>query len=333
MNFDQLLTNFLSPPILFFLLGLLATLVKSDLELPAPLPKILSLYLLLAIGFQGGVELAHSGLTVQIASTLGVAMIAAVVVPVYTYFVLRLKLDSANAAAIAATYGSISAVTFITAAAFLDATKVPYSGHMVAAMALMESPAIVVGVVFARLAAKRSAKPGADSADAEPVDWGHIGRDAFLNGSVFLLVGSLIVGALTGNRPGAVALVPFTNELFTGVLALFLLDMGIIAARRLGDLRRAGVFLSCFAIIVPLVNAALGLLGAWLLGLGHGDGLLFVILCASASYIAVPAAMRLAIPEANPSLYVTMSLALTFPFNILIGIPLYEAAVTAVLGP
>jgi hypothetical protein len=130
-----------------------------------------------------------------------------------------------------------------------------------------------------------------------------------------------------------VALVPFTNELFTGVLALFLLDMGIIAARRLGDLRRAGVFLTCFAIIVPLVNAALGLLGAWLLGLGHGDGLLFVILCASASYIAVPAAMRLAIPEANPSLYVTMSLALTFPFNILIGIPLYEAAVTAVLGP
>ena len=332
MNFDQLLTNFLSPPILFFLLGLIATLVKSDLELPSPLPKILSLYLLLAIGFRGGVELAHSGLTFQIAATLGVAMAAAIVVPVYTYYILRLRLDAANAAAIAATYGSISAVTFITAAAFLDSTKVAYSGHMVAAMALMESPAIVVGVVFARLAAKNAAKTGGDLSETEPVDWGHIGRDAFLNGSVFLLVGSLIVGALTGNRPGAVALVPFTNQLFTGVLALFLLDMGIIAARRLGDLRRAGVFLVGFAILVPLLNATLGLLGARLLGLGHGDGLLFVILCASASYIAVPAAMRLAIPEANPSLYVTMALAVTFPFNILIGIPLYEAAVTAVLG-
>jgi len=331
MNVDQLLTNFLSPPILFFLLGMVATLVRSDLELPAPLPKILSLYLLLAIGFRGGVELAHSGLTAQVAATLGVAVLAAVAVPVYTYFILRLRLDPANAAAIAATYGSISAVTFITATAFLDATRVAYSGHMVAAMALMESPAIVVGVVFARLAAKRAA--AAAAGEVEPIDWGHIGRDAFLNGSVFLLVGSLLVGAATGNRVGSAALAPFTNQMFTGVLALFLLDMGIIAARRLGDLRRAGIFLGAFAILVPLLNAALGLLAARLLGLGHGDALLFVILCASASYIAVPAAMRLAVPEANPSLYVTMALALTFPFNILVGIPLYEAAVLAFIGP
>jgi len=331
MNFDQLLTNFLSPPILFFLLGMVATLVRSDLELPAPLPKILSLYLLLAIGFRGGVELAHSGITVHVAATLAVAVLAAVAVPVYTYFILRLRLDPANAAAIAATYGSISAVTFITATSFLDATGVAYSGHMVAAMALMESPAIVVGVVFARLAAKRAAAAGAG--EVEPIDWGHIGRDAFLNGAVFLLVGSLLVGAATGNRVGSAALAPFTDQMFTGVLALFLLDMGIIAARRLGDLRRAGFFLVAFAVLVPLLNAALGLLASRLLGLGHGDALLFVILCASASYIAVPAAMRLAIPEANPSLYVTMALALTFPFNIIVGIPLYEAAVLAFIGP
>ncbi len=329
MNTAQLLGNFLSPPILFFLLGLAATLVRSDLELPSPLPKILSLYLLFSIGFRGGMELAHSGLTTHVATTLGVAILAAVAVPAYTYFILRVRLDPANAAAIAATYGSISAVTFITATAFLDANKIAYSGHMVAAMALMESPAIVVGVVFARLAAKRAA----GGAETEAFDWGRVGRDAFLNGSVFLLVGSLLVGAITGNRPGAEALKPFSHQLYAGVLALFLLDMGIVAARRLADLRRAGVFLVAFAITVPLVNAALGLLAARLIGLDHGDALLFVILCASASYIAVPAAMRLAIPEANPSLYVTMALALTFPFNILIGIPLYQAAVTAVIGP
>ncbi len=326
MNTAQLLTNFLSPPILFFLLGLAATLVKSDLELPSPLPKILSLYLLFAIGFRGGVELAHSGLNSQVAATLGTAIFAAVAVPIAAFFILRVKLDASNAAAIAATYGSVSAVTFITATAFLEATKLPYSGHMVAAMALMESPAIVVGVVCARLAARRTAGGSA-------TDWGHLGKEAFLNGSVFLLVGSLLVGALTGNHPGAETLRPLTNQLFPGVLALFLLDMGIVAARRLGDLRRAGFFLVAFALLTPLVNAALGLGAARLLGLGHGDALLFMLLCASASYIAVPAAMRLAIPEANPSLYVTMSLALTFPFNILVGIPLYHTAVTAVIGP
>lgn len=325
MTTAQLLANFLSPPILFFLLGLSATLVRSDLELPSPLPKILSLYLLLAIGFKGGAELAQSGLSTQVALTLGAAILTALIVPVYSFYLLRLKLDAPNAAAIAATYGSVSAVTFITAAAFLDATKTPYSGHMVAAMALMESPAIIIGVLFARLASR--------SSGTEATDWGHLLRDAFLNGSVFLLLGSLLVGAITGNQPGAAALKPFTQHLFPGVLALFLLDMGIVAARRLGDLRRAGLFLAAFAVLIPLANAALGLAASHLLGLAHGDAFLFVILCASASYIAVPVALRVAVPEANPSIYVTMALALTFPFNLLLGLPLYQFAVSAVIGP
>jgi uncharacterized protein len=319
MDLSTVATNFVSPPILFFLLGMAATLVRSDLELPAPLPKVLSLYLLLAIGFRGGVELSHNPIDTHVALTLGAAILAAIVVPIYAFAILRLKLDVANAAAIAATYGSISAVTFITAANFLDQKGVPYSGHMVAAMALMESPAIIVGVLFARLGGPRK--------DVEAVDWGHTARDAFLNGSVFLLVGALAIGWLTGAR-GETALAPFTHGLFQGVLALFLLDLGIVAARRLGDLRRMGWFLPSFAVLLPLTNAALALGAARLLGLSAGDTLLFMVLCASASYIAVPAAMRLAIPEANPSLYVTLALAITFPLHIVIGIPLYHSLVS-----
>jgi uncharacterized protein len=320
MDLSTVATNFVSPPILFFLLGMLATLVRSDLELPAPLPKVLSLYLLFAIGFRGGSELAHNPIDAHVAITLVAAILAAVIVPIYAYAILRLKLDVPNAAAIAATYGSISAVTFITAANFLDQKGVAYSGHMVAAMALMESPAIVVGVLFARLGRSKA------QAGAEPMQWNHLIRDAFLNGSVFLLVGALIIGWLTGAR-GEAALAPFTNELFQGALALFLLDMGIVAARRLGELRRMGWFLPTFAIVVPLTNAFLGLGVARLIGLSPGDALLFMTLCASASYIAVPAAMRLAVPEANPSLYVTLSLAITFPLHIIVGIPFYQSLV------
>lgn len=317
MDTSFLLANFLSPPILFFLLGVVATFFRSDLDLPQPLPKVLSLYLLFAIGFRGGAELSHSGLTGGVMLVLGAAMFMAFAVPLYTFFILRLKLDVANAAAVAATYGSVSAVTFITAAAFLDLANVTYSGHMVAAMALMESPAIIVGVVFHRLFASK---------DGTALSWSHLSRDAFLNGSVLLLIGALLIGMVTGPK-GETLLKPFTHDLFPGVLALFLLDMGIIAARRFGELKKVGIFCVSFATLVPLLNAALGLGLAHLIGLGPGDAFLFVILCASASYIAVPAAVRIAVPEANPSLYVTMSLAITFPFNILIGIPLYWWAI------
>ena len=213
----------------------------------------------------------------------------------------------------------------VTAAAFLDATRTPYSGHMVAAMALMESPAIILGVLFARL--------GARAAGRDAPDWRHLLRDAFLNGSVYLLVGSLVIGYLTAaNSPNSVEkMLPFTDKLFYGVLSFFLLDMGIVAAQRLNDLRRAGSFLIGFAVLMPLFNALVGALIARALGLEPGNALLFVVLCASASYIAVPAAMRMTVPEANPSFYISTALGVTFPFNIIVGIPLYMGLVNALI--
>lgn len=318
MDFNLVIGNFLNPPILFFFLGLAAVFVKSDLEIPAPIPKILSLYLLFAIGFKGGVGLAASGFGTRIVVVLIAAVLMASIVPLYAFFVLRRKLPLADAAAIAATYGSISAVTFITAAAFLDKLGIAYGGYLVAAMALMESPAIIVAVALYRL---RSA-----DGNSESFSWKELWRDAFFNGSVFLIMGSLLIGALSGEA-GAKTLKPFTGDIFAGVLCFFLLDMGIVAARRLGDLRRAGMFLTAFAILLPLFNAALAIPLAYALNLSAGDAFMFTILCASASYIAVPAAMRLSIPEANPSLYVPMSLAITFPFNIIAGMPIYLAII------
>ncbi len=324
MDLSFALSNFLSPPILFFFLGLLAVLVRSDLEIPQPIPKFLSLYLMLAIGFKGGVELGHSNPGGQVLLTLGAAIAMAAVVPVYCFFILRRRLNVYNAAAIAATYGSVSAVTFVTATAFLDQSGIPYGGYMVAAMALMESPAIVVAVILARLALS---KPGPDdTAPALETGWSHLLRDAFFNSSVFLILGSLLVGVITGDR-GQAALQPFTNGLFQGILCFFLLDMGIVAARRLKDLRTSGGFLLGFAILVPLLNALLGIGLSRLLGLGTGDALLLTTLCASASYIAVPAAMRLALPEANPGLSLPLALAVTFPLNITLGLPLYLALI------
>lgn len=318
MDFNLLIGNFLNPPILFFFLGLAAVFVKSDLEIPAPIPKILSLYLLFAIGFKGGVGLATGGLQTRIVVILIAAVVMASVVPLYAFFILRRKLSVADSCAIAATYGSVSAVTFITAAAFLEKLGIAYGGYMVAAMALMESPAIIVAVLLYRLRAAEQ--------NGAVFSWKELWRDAFFNGSVFLIMGSLVVGAASGEA-GAKTLKPFTNDIFAGVLCFFLLDMGIVAARKLGDLRKAGAFLTAFAILLPLVNAAIAIPLAYVLGLSEGDAFMFTILSASASYIAVPAAMRLSIPEANPSLYVPMSLAITFPFNIIAGMPIYLAII------
>ncbi len=321
MDIDLILSNFLNPPILFFFLGMLAVFLHSDLEVPQPIAKFLSLYLLLAIGFKGGVSLYQSGIDYQVAVTIALAMLMASLVPLYSFFILRWRLGVADAAAIAATYGSISAVTFITATSLLVKLDIAYGGHLVAAMALMESPAIIIGVLFYRLF--RTDDQGKDKSE---FSWSELLRDAFFNGSVLLLIGSLVIGAMTGES-GKQALQPFTGDLFKGLLAFFLLDMGLVAARRLRDLRKAGIFLVSFGILVPLLNAALGLGVAYWAGLPLGDAFLFVVLCASASYIAVPAAVRLAIPEANPSLYVPMSLAITFPFNIIVGLPLYLQAI------
>ena len=323
MDSSLVLQNLLTPPVLFFFLGVIAVLVRSDLEIPAPLPKLFSLYLLLAIGFKGGLELQHSGISGPVLPTIGAAVLMSLAVPLLSFAVLRIKLDPFNAAAIAATYGSISAVTFITAESFLETQKLPHDGFMVAALALMESPAIIVGLLLVKLASNQ------DRPNNGRMRWGAVLHEAMLNGSVYLLVGSLVIGYLSaGNSPQSVEkMLPFTDKLFYGALSFFLLDMGIVAAQRLGDLRRAGSFLIAFSVLMPLFNALVGALIARGLGLEAGNALLFVVLCASASYIAVPAAMRMTVPEANPSYYISTALGLTFPFNIIVGIPLYMALV------
>lgn len=267
--------------------------------------------------------LSQSELNATVLSTLLAAVVLAVVVPLYSFFLLRWRLGAADAAAIAATYGSVSAVTFVTAAGYLDASSIPWSGHLVAAMALMESPAILVGIVLYQR--YRADDNGGATAR---IGWSWLLRESCLNSSVFLILGSMAVGWISG--PAGMAQVgSLVQDLFIGMLCLFLLDMGIVAARRLISSRtdtgagRMG-FLITFALIMPLANAALTVVVAWQLGLSEGDAVLLIVLAASASYIAVPAAMRLALPEADPGLYLPMSLAVTFPFNLIVGIPLYH---------
>lgn len=321
MDPSLVLQNLLSPPVLFFGLGLLSVLLRSDLEIPAPLPKLFSLYLLLAIGLKGGIELQHSGLDRLVLLTIGAALTMAVLVPITSFLLLRTRFDTYNAAALAAAYGSISAVTFITAETFLGSLAIPFDGFMVAALALMESPAIIIGLLLVRLTAPRAEGPG--------LQWGSLLHEAFLNSSVLVLVGSLVIGVLSAaySPAGITKMEPFTEQLFYGALSFFLLDMGIVAGQRLRELQATGAFLIGFALLSPPLHAIVGLGVSLLLHLPQGDALLFMVLCASASYIAVPAAMRMTVPQANPSLYITASLGLTFPFNIVVGIPLYMAAV------
>jgi uncharacterized protein len=332
MDISLIQSNILNPPVLFFFLGMLAIFVQSDLEIPNPLPKLFSLYLLVSIGFKGGHELFQSGLSPLIIATLFAAVFMASIVPVYSFFILRIKLDTYNAAAIAATYGSISAVTFITASSLLDKLQIPYGGHMVAALALMESPAIVVGLILVRVFAAKQAKVDGDVDPDESTEtsWGEVLREAFLNGSVLLLIGSVIIGVATGLDGWNKVHLFVEKDLFYGALMFFLLDMGLVAARRIQDLRQTGMFLIGFAILMPIFNALIGIVLAKVIGMGQGDALLFAVLCASASYIAVPAAMRMTVPEANPSLYVSMALAITFPFNIIVGIPIYLQAINMI---
>jgi hypothetical protein len=327
MQSSLVLQNLLSAPVLFFFLGILAVLLGSDLEIPSPLPKLFSLYLLLAIGFRGGVELANSGLGALVLLTISAAVLMSILVPISSFVMLRTRLDPYNAAAVAASYGSISAVTFITAQSFLNVLKVPFDGFMVAALALMESPAIVVGIVMAKLTG--GSLNDQDGEEAQGLRWQEILQEAFLNGSIFLLIGSLVIGYLVAafSPAGVDKMEPFTEKLFYGALCFFLLDMGLIAAQRLQDLRQAGPFLIGFAVVAPLLHALVGLGISRMLGLNQGDALLFMVLCASASYIAVPAAMRMTVPQANPSLYISTSLGVTFPFNVIVGIPIYMALV------
>jgi len=315
----------LDPAVLFFAIGLFAGLVKSNLEIPPQVARFLALYLLMALGLKGGFALAQSGLTYEVGAGLVAALILAIVVPLVSYALLRRFLSGFDAAALAATYGSVSAVTFITATQHLDIHQVPYGGHMAAAMALMESPAILIAIIFAnRLRSQQGGVLAASRA-------GSILRESFTEGAQLLLLGAMLVGIISGDA-GKLAMQPFTGDLFKGLLAFFLLDMGLQAARNLPGLKGKSPWIISYAVAAPLVHATLALLLAFGLGLSAGDGTLLMVLAASASYIAVPAVLRHALPEANPSLYVGLSLGVTFPLNLLLGIPLYSTIAARVLS-
>ena len=312
--------SFLDPAILFFAFGLLAGALRSNLELPPPIARFLSLYLLMALGLKGGFALAKSGLTVEVAVSLGCAIALAVAVPALGYALLVRRLSRFDAAAVAATYGSVSAVTFITAVQHLETHGIAYGGHMAAAMALMESPAIVMAVVLATLARRQAHRTAAE----QPRGLGPVLHESLTDGAQLLLLGAMAVGLLTGEA-GQRAMQPFAGDLFKGMLAFFLLDMGLLAARNIGTLKGRSAWLLAYAVGAPLAHAALAFALAAVAGLSVGNAALLMVLAASASYIAVPAVLRTAIPEASPSLYFGMSLGLTFPLNILLGIPLYVA--------
>lgn len=323
----------LDPAILFFVFGVLAGMLRSNLQIPAPISRFLSLYLLMALGLKGGFALAQSGLTLEVAGTLGIAVLLAMIVPLLGYPLLRRLLNGYDATALAATYGSVSAVTFITTIQFLENQHIAYGGHMAAAMALMESPAIIMAVLLANRLRQQAGQTegGQTEGGHTPTPLGKILHESFTDGAQLLLLGAMLIGLLTGEA-GKAAMAPFSVDLFKGMLAFFLLDMGLMTARNLGGLKGKSPWLLAYAILAPLAHAALALGLASLAGASAGNAALLMALAASASYIAVPAVLREAIPEANPSLYFGMSLGLTFPFNILLGIPLYVGVAQAVLG-
>jgi len=331
-----LLRTLVDPALLFFVFGLAAGALRSNLEIPPPIAKALSLFLLMSIGFKGGTSLAATGFTPTAWLALGAAVLLALAVPAYTFAILRRRLDPFDAAGIAATYGSVSAVTFITAVAFLDRLGVPYGGHMAVALVVMELPAIVMALVLAnwirsQRAAAATPAGGAIALGAPgqaPASIGRVLHDAFTDGAHLLLVGSLLIGYLSG-ADGKAAMDSFFGSLQKGVLAFFLLDVGLLVAARARALESQGVFLAAFGVVVPIANAALAALLGKLLGLPLGDAFLLAVLAASASYIVVPAVLRYAVPEANAGLYFGMALAITFPFNIVVGLPLYFAVLSA----
>ena len=335
--------NLLDPAILFFVFGVLAGALRSNLEIPPAIAKFLSLYLLMALGLKGGFALAKSGLTPEIMVSLIAAMIMAFVVPVLGYAFLKNRIARFDAAAVAAAYGSVSAVTFVTAVQTLENSGLTVGGHMAVAMVLMESPAIIVAVLLAntlRAAAPSSANlvisAGGTAAvgglSAGPsISVGKILHESLTHGAHLLLLGSMLIGYLSGEA-GKTTMQPFSGDLFKGMLAFFLLDMGLMVARNFSDARKASPVLIGYAVLGPLVHATLALGLSWLLSLPVADAALLMVLSASASYIVVPAVLRYAIPEANPAVYFGLSLGITFPLNILFGIPVYTAVAQHVLG-
>lgn len=314
------LATLTSPVILFFVLGLLAAVARSDLTIPEPIAKALSIYLMIAIGLKGGVALAKTGLGLDALAALGAGVLASFLLPFPAYGLLRSigRLDQTNAGAVAAHYGSVSVVTFVTASEIIVASGMEPAGYMVAVLAVMETPAILAGILLVRMGQSKDAnstRRGAASGS------GGMLHEVFFNGSVVLLIGSLMIGLLAGPA-GYDEVRPVFEAGFRGALCIFLLDMGLIAARRLISSRAMTIRLAALAIAIPLMNGLIGTLLATAIGLDPGSVAEFAILCASASYIAVPAAIRMAVPEADPGIYLTMSLSVTFPFNIIVNIGL-----------
>jgi len=322
--------NLLDPAVLFFVFGVVAGLLRSNLEIPPQIARFLSLYLLMSVGLKGGFSLAHSGLGADVLASLGAALVLALAVPMLGYWVLRRWLSRFDAAAVAATYGSVSATTFIAASQYLTQLQVPHGGHMAVALVLMESPAILVAMALTTWARRQEAastpqQTGTATVATSP--W-HVVREAFTDGANLLLLGSLLIGWVTGDQ-GKLMMEPFSGSLFKGMLALFLLDLGLLVARQLPALKQVHPALLAYGIVGPLVHACLALALAAVLGLPAGDTILLVVLAASSSYIVVPAVLRHAVPEAQPGLYLGLSLGITFVFNIIVGIPLYTSAVQA----
>lgn len=320
MNLNLLLENLTNPALLFFILGIFAVVVKSDLEIPANSSKFISLYLLFAIGFKGGQELSHEHLTIEIAYIMLFGILTSILIPLYSFFLLKTKLGVFNAGAIAASYGSVSAVTFVTAVSYLEAQQISLHGYMVANMALMESPAIIVGLILISLYDRGSQKK---------LEFSKVLRHSLTNSSVLLILGSLIIGFVASDKQ-AEGIRPFTNDLFKGFLAIFLLDMGITSGRKLKSFFSFGWFPFLFSFFMPLINGAIfAYLSSWVTD-DVSNRFMLAILAASASYIAVPAAMKITVPKANPGLFLPMALAVTFPVNITIGMPLYFSIIYSI---
>lgn len=313
MDVSLLLDNLTNPALLFFVLGIVAVMVKSDLQIPENSSKFISIYLLFSIGFKGGQELSHEPLSAEIGWSMLFGVAISVIIPLYAFFLIKRKLDIYNAGAIAAAYGSVSAVTFVAAVSYLEAQDLSIHGHMVAIMALMESPAIITGLLLISIFNKDES---ANIKKRTAI------RHSFTNGSVLLILGSLLIGYLA-NAQQAEGIRPFTTDIFKGFLAIFLLDMGISSGRRLSSFLANGPFTLIFAILIPLINGSIVAVISQAVTDDISNRFIFAILAASASYIAVPAAMKIAVPKANPSIFLPMALAVTFPVNITLGMPLY----------
>lgn len=313
MNYNLLSENLTNPALLFFVLGIIAVYLKSDLEIPPNSSKFISIYLLFAIGFKGGQELSHEPFSSEIAWSMLFGIFISLMIPLYTFFILKRKLSIFDAGAISAAYGSVSAVTFVTAVSYLEAQQLTLHGHMVAIMALMESPAIIIGLLLISICNKD---------DSEIIKKRTAIKHSFTNGSVLLILGSLIIGYMA-NAQQAEGIKPFTNDLFKGFLAIFLLDMGITSGKKLKAFFSFGWFPAIFAIVIPIINGSVIAILSSIVTEDIGNRFMFAILAASASYIAVPAAMKISVPKANPGLFLPMALAVTFPVNITIGMPIY----------